>query len=116
MKEHPEIAPCPFCGRSVATLSEETDRSGNYIGHYVECGNPCYARGPRHEGSMAVTLWNRGLPKSGGTHYPDGTARQGEGCGAKLAPGQHWAFCGETDMGSAPALCTRCGGEFIPEA
>lgn len=34
------------------------------------------------------------------------------GCGARLAPGQHWAFCGETDMGSLPALCTECGGEY----
>jgi hypothetical protein len=38
------------------------------------------------------------------------------GCGAKLAPGQHWAVCGETDMGqTSPALCTRCGGVFLPE-
>lgn len=35
-----------------------------------------------------------------------------EGCRAKLAPGQHWAFCGETDMGSLPALCTECGGDL----
>lgn len=35
------------------------------------------------------------------------------GCHSRLAPGQHWAFCGETDMGdSEPALCTECGGEF----
>lgn len=39
------------------------------------------------------------------------------GCGARLAPGQHWAFCGETDMGqTAPALCTNCGGPFNPLA
>lgn len=31
------------------------------------------------------------------------------GCGAKLKPGQHWAFCGETDMGQTePALCNWC--------
>lgn len=36
-----------------------------------------------------------------------------KGCRAQLAPGQHWAFCGETDMGqSLPALCTACGGEY----
>ncbi len=35
------------------------------------------------------------------------------GCRKRLAPGQWWAFCGETDMGqSAPALCTNCGGEY----
>lgn len=38
-----------------------------------------------------------------------------EGCRAKLAPGQHWTFCGETDMGQTePALCERCGGSFKP--
>lgn len=37
----------------------------------------------------------------------------GHGCKKRLAPGQHWAFCGETDMGqTAPALCTECGGEY----
>lgn len=37
----------------------------------------------------------------------------GQGCKKRLAPGQHWAFCGETDMGqTAPALCTECGGEY----
>lgn len=36
-----------------------------------------------------------------------------DGCRAKLAPGQHWSFCGESDMGqSLPVLCTECGGEF----
>lgn len=35
------------------------------------------------------------------------------GCGAPLAEGQWWSFCGETDMGqSLPALCTVCGGKF----
>ena len=35
------------------------------------------------------------------------------GCGATLAQGQYWSFCGETDMGQTlPALCTRCGGEY----
>ena len=34
-------------------------------------------------------------------------------CGAELAMGQHWAFCGETDMGQTmPALCTECGGPY----
>lgn len=37
----------------------------------------------------------------------------GQGCKKRLAQGQHWAFCGETDMGqTAPALCTKCGGEY----
>jgi len=36
------------------------------------------------------------------------------GCGKRLAYGQYWYVCGEVDMGpSLPALCTRCGGEFI---
>lgn len=35
------------------------------------------------------------------------------GCRAKLAPGHHWRFCGETDMGQTlPALCKQCGGEY----
>lgn len=35
------------------------------------------------------------------------------GCGADLAPGQWFTFCGETDMGqSLPALCIECGGSF----
>lgn len=30
-------------------------------------------------------------------------------CGRRLAAGQHWQFCGETDMGqTAPALCHEC--------
>lgn len=46
----------------------------------------------------------------------DRTEGARNGCGARLAPGQHWAFCGETDMGQTePALCTACGGEFTPE-
>lgn len=40
-----------------------------------------------------------------------------DGCRRRLAKGQHWAFCGETDMGqSLPALCTECGGPFKLEA
>lgn len=40
-------------------------------------------------------------------------APETKGCRARLAPGQHWAFCGETDMGqTSPALCERCGGSF----
>ena len=36
------------------------------------------------------------------------------GCGAMLKRGQHWSFCGETDMGqSEPALCTQCGGDLV---
>lgn len=36
------------------------------------------------------------------------------GCKARLAEGQWWQTCGETDMGqTAPALCTHCGGEYI---
>ena len=35
------------------------------------------------------------------------------GCRRRLAPGQWWNFCGETDMGQTlPALCTDCGGEL----
>jgi len=37
-----------------------------------------------------------------------------KGCGKKLAKGQWWGFCGETDMGQTlPALCTHCGGAYI---
>ena len=37
-----------------------------------------------------------------------------KGCGKRLAQGQWWAFCGETDMGQTlPALCTDCGGEYL---
>ncbi len=35
-----------------------------------------------------------------------------EGCDRALAEGQHWAFCGESDFGSLPALCIECGGEY----
>lgn len=35
------------------------------------------------------------------------------GCGKKLAKGQWYSFCGETDMGQTiPALCVECGGEL----
>lgn len=35
------------------------------------------------------------------------------GCERRLAEGQYWHFCGETDMGqSGPVLCTECGGKF----
>lgn len=38
------------------------------------------------------------------------------GCKKKLAEGQWWIWCGETDMGqTGPALCTHCGGPFILE-
>ena len=34
-------------------------------------------------------------------------------CGRKLADGQWYHFCGETDMGqTSPALCTRCDGTY----
>lgn len=40
-------------------------------------------------------------------------SRPNLGCRAKLAPGQWWGWCGETDMGqTAPALCIECGGQF----
>jgi hypothetical protein len=43
----------------------------------------------------------------------DGVKLVPVGCGAKLAKGQWWTFCGETDMGQTPpVLCTECGGEF----
>ena len=30
-------------------------------------------------------------------------------CGRKLAPGQWWSYCGETDMGqTAPVQCVEC--------
>lgn len=34
------------------------------------------------------------------------------GCGKRLAAGQWWSFCGETDMGqTTPALCEKCDRE-----
>ena len=43
----------------------------------------------------------------------DAAAKTREGCRRRLARGQWWAFCGETDMGQTmPALCTECGGKF----
>ena len=36
-----------------------------------------------------------------------------KGCGKRLAKGQWWGYCGETDMGQTlPALCTECGGQY----
>lgn len=38
-----------------------------------------------------------------------------KGCNRKLAPGQYWGFCGETDMGQTlPALCVDCY-EALPD-
>ena len=38
-------------------------------------------------------------------------AMQALGCKRWLALGQHWNWCGETDMGQGPPnLCTECGG------
>lgn len=34
------------------------------------------------------------------------------GCKRKLASGQWWHHCGDTDFGSMPALCTECGGDL----
>ena len=35
-------------------------------------------------------------------------------CYEKLADGQWWGYCGESDMGQTePVLCTECGGVFI---
>lgn len=40
--------------------------------------------------------------------------RTSTGCQRPLAPGQHWSFCGETDMGATdPALCVNCGGSLL---
>lgn len=34
------------------------------------------------------------------------------GCGKRLAAGQWWSFCGETDMGqTTPARCEKCDPE-----
>lgn len=47
----------------------------------------------------------------------EGSGQDAKPCGVKLAPGQWWNFCGETDMGqTAPALCTACGGEYTRAA
>ena len=37
-------------------------------------------------------------------------------CYKKLAPGQWWGHCGDTDMGQtspSATFCTECGGVFI---
>ena len=34
------------------------------------------------------------------------------GCGRKVAVGQWYGFCGDRDMGCAPALCEKCGGDL----
>lgn len=43
---------------------------------------------------------------------PDRVAHHGEGCGAPLADGSWWRFCGERDIDSLPALCVNCGGQY----
>ena len=72
--------------------------------------------GPSPDGSMAGRhVVGPIIPPS---HSPGRMAEleRAEGCGARLAPGQYWGFCGETDMGQTlPALCKQCGGEFIRE-
>lgn len=67
------------------------------------------------------------IPRAGrddDCHCPDGAEEkcidvlcprkvQSVGCRKRLATGQWWTFCGETDMGQTlPALCTECGGEY----
>lgn len=40
-------------------------------------------------------------------------SNDGTGCGRRLADGQYWTFCGETDMGQTQrAICQECGGTF----
>lgn len=63
------------------------------------------AKGPPLRDPAIEDKWN--------LTWPSLKTRQKRGCRKRLAPGQWWAFCGETDMGqTAPALCTECGGEF----
>ena len=65
----------------------------------------CEAKGPPFPDPAIEDKWN--------LTWPSLKTRQKRGCRKRLAPGQWWAFCGETDMGqTAPALCTECGGEF----
>lgn len=48
-----------------------------------------------------------------GSDYLDFKEFEPGPCEKRLAPGQYWGFCGETDMGQTePALCTECGGEY----
>lgn len=75
-------------------------------------GQPTFAfvRGPGHAAHSALLCGGEFV----GPLRPPATSK---GCRAPLAPGQHWAFCGETDMGQTePALCTECGGEFVRAA
>lgn len=63
------------------------------------------AKGPPLRDPAIEDKWN--------LTWPSLKTRENRGCRKRLAPGQWWAFCGETDMGqTAPALCTECGGEF----
>jgi len=62
---------------------------------------------------LKVTMTGAGLPTEFFRKGARGVPFLTKGCRKRLAPGQWWAFCGETDMGqSAPALCTNCGGEY----
>lgn len=73
-----------------------------------------------YEEEIGETHWTWEDGWVGGPAYPTHwkpllaeQAKPQRGCRARLAPGQHWAFCGETDMGqSLPALCKDCGGDL----
>ena len=66
----------------------------------------------RHEDAVVAGVLDTCAKELRALFLPENGANKG--CGFKLAAGQHWAFCGETDMGqTAPALCTVCGGEFL---
>lgn len=62
-------------------------------------------KGPPFPGPVIEGKWS--------LSWPSLKTRENRGCRKRLAPGQWWGFCGETDMGqTAPALCTECEGEF----
>lgn len=55
-------------------------------------------------GWSVESSWLRVIPTTAIT-----TAKIGGPCGRPLAAGQHWNFCGETDMGqTAPVFCEEC--------
>ena len=108
-----ELKECPFCRAtgSARIVIERTQEQGGGIDYaFVQC--KCTACGPRFADwgnknyrEDAVAAWNS--RSSAQSHEAK------KGCGKRLAEGQFWTFCGETDMGqTAPALCTECGGEY----
>jgi hypothetical protein len=64
----------------------------------------CHNSGKVRENLAYVLEWGAKLGRE---------AASRPGCQKRLAQGQWWGFCGESDMGQTmPALCVNCGGEY----